>query len=134
VGVGSKSVDLFDAVLRELLRFYLELASVKYDERLKKVVGSKSIDELTMGQVIVCLRTLDTEITRACCIYSDTILSPVLLWVSAYRIEFASKTFEFLNGTGVRCALFKDLKYQIRIPCRVISKQNIIISITLTAA
>jgi arsenate reductase len=66
VGVGSKSVDLFDAVLRELLRFYLELASVKYDERLKKVVGSKSIDELTMGQVIVCLRTLDTEITRAC--------------------------------------------------------------------
>jgi protein-tyrosine-phosphatase len=66
VGVGSKSVDLFDAVLRELLRFYLELASVNYIERLTKVVGSKSVDELTMGQVIVCLRTLDAEITKVC--------------------------------------------------------------------
>jgi protein-tyrosine-phosphatase len=54
VGVGSKSVDLFDAVLREVLRFYLEIASVSYEERLKKVVNSKPVNELTMGQVIVC--------------------------------------------------------------------------------
>jgi len=66
VGVGAKSVNLFDAVLRELLRFYLELASVNYDERLRQIVGSKPVNELTMGQVIVCLRTLDAEITRKC--------------------------------------------------------------------
>jgi hypothetical protein len=66
MGVGAKSVDLFDAVLRELLRFYLKLASVNYDERLRKIVGSKPVNELTMGQVIVCLRTLDAEITRKC--------------------------------------------------------------------
>ena len=73
VGVGTKSVDLFDSVLRELLKFYLELAAVNYDERLKKVLGSKPVDELTMGQVIVCLRTLDTEITRACRLKSSNI-------------------------------------------------------------
>ena len=73
LGVGSKSIGLFDHALREILKFYIRMAAVSYEQQLKNIVKSKSIDELTLGEVIVCLRTLDKEITRICRLKPSTI-------------------------------------------------------------
>lgn len=63
-GIAGKAVDEFDEVLRQLFSHYLAICEVNYDEALRPDVNGKSVEELTMGQVLNGFRKMNKEFTR----------------------------------------------------------------------
>ena len=62
-GIAGKAVDEFDEVLRQLFSHYLAICQVNYDEALRPDVDGKSVEELTMGQVLNGFRKMNKQFT-----------------------------------------------------------------------
>jgi protein-tyrosine-phosphatase len=65
-GIASKAVNSFEKLLRDLLRHYLSICKISYDQEIRSVMENKNLDGLTMGQVIQCFEMKNQQITKCC--------------------------------------------------------------------
>jgi protein-tyrosine-phosphatase len=66
IGIASKAASRLDKLLRELLKFYLSMCGVDYDQMLRTDMKGKDIDKLTMGQSLECFEKMNKQFTKCC--------------------------------------------------------------------
>lgn len=59
VGVGHRSITLFERLFREVVAAYLARNSVSYIDDIRQRSSGKPFDKLTLGQLIDCLRQME---------------------------------------------------------------------------
>jgi len=63
-GIAGKAVNGFENVLRESLGYYLSLSGLPYESALAPDFTGKSLDMLTLGQVVQSFNKLDRKFVR----------------------------------------------------------------------
>jgi hypothetical protein len=64
--MAAKAANSFETMLRNVLEYYLALCCIDYGGMLQEDFDNKSIDQLTMGQVVQALEKVDRQITKCC--------------------------------------------------------------------
>lgn len=71
LGVATQSISSFETLVRELLHLYLSFCRVDYDQALRPLVKGKDFDRLTLGEVILGFRTLNSTFATCTAFLSD---------------------------------------------------------------
>ncbi len=67
LGIATQSIRSLEVLMRDLLTYYLRACDFEYARDVRpRLKFKKGLDDLTLGQVINCFRTLNPELSQRC--------------------------------------------------------------------